>query len=94
MRNVNISAGYCKADEVDADRWQQLNNQCGGDEPIRAALGYLTLWNWSSFPYVDIVLMGDEGSMELIASYRKEKDGPAGYTIGAVWHDDHFGFHS
>lgn len=93
-RNITISAGYCKENENDADRWQHLSNQCGGDEHIRAALGYLSLWNWSSYPYVDIVLMGSEGEMELIANYRKEAGGPIGYAIGAVWHGDHFGFHS
>ena len=94
MREITISAGHCEPGEQDADRWQRLNEQCGGDEPIRNALGYLSLWNWSSFPHVDIVLMGGAGEMELIASYRKEKGGPAGYAIGAVWHGDHFGFHS
>ncbi len=95
MRTVKISAGCLDPLQTDADKWAQLHEQCGGtDEPIRAALGYLSLWNWSSFPHVDIVLMGRKGDMELCAYYRKEEGGPAGYTIGAVWHGDHFGFHS
>jgi len=95
MRTINISAGHLAAGQVDSDKWMQLHEQCGStDEPIRTALGYLSLWNWSSFTHVDIVLMGEPGEMELLASYRKEAGGRAGYTIGAVWHDDHWGFHS
>lgn len=95
MRTININAGSGKPGEVDADRWQQLHTQCGGtDEPIRAALGYLSLWNWSTYPVVDITIMGREGDMELCAFYRKEAGGKAEYVIGAVWHGDHFGFHS
>ena len=95
MRNITISAGHLNDGEEDADRWQKMSEQCGGDEPIRKALGYLSLWNWSTYPFVNIVLMGDsEGEMELLASYRKEEGGEAGYTIGAVWHGNDFGFHS
>jgi len=94
MRNVNINAGFSQSGETDADRWAQLNEQCGGDKPIRDALGYLSLWNWDGFPHVDIVLMGSKGEMELLATYRKEAGGEVGYAIGAVWHGDHFGFHS
>lgn len=95
MRTINISAGCLDTGETDADKWVQLHEQCGGtDEPIRAALGYLSLWNWSTYPVVDIVLMGRKGNMELCAYYRNEAGGKAGYVIGAVWHGDHFGFHS
>ena len=93
MRTINISAGDCGDGQTEADRWQQLSDQCGGDEPIRKAIGYLSLWNWSRYPRVDIVLMGREGALELIASYR-EKEDQVGYAICAVWHGDHFGFHS
>lgn len=94
-RVVNISAGCLDPLQTDADKWEQLRRQCGGDEmPIREALGYLSLWNWADYPHVDIVLMGREGSMELAAYYRKEAGGPAGYVIGAVWHGERFGFHS
>lgn len=101
-RVINVSAGCTDPGETDADKWAALNRQCGGsDVPIRAALGYLSLWNWSSFPHVDIVLMGRGGCMELCAYYRTEAGGKAGYVIGAVWHENaaeehggHFGFHS
>lgn len=93
-RIITISAGNCEPGQTDADRWEQLYNQCGGETAVRSALGYLSLWNWTGYPYVNIVLMGREGEMELIANYRKEDGGTIGYTIGAVWHGDHFGFHS
>lgn len=96
MRTINISAGHLAEGETDADRWAALHTQCGGtDEHIRNALGYLSLWNWSSYPHVDICLFGETGgNMELLAMYRKEAGGSIGYSIGAVWHGDHFGFHS
>ena len=96
MRVINISAGHLEPGQTDADRWAQLHEQCGGtDEPIRDALGYLSLWNWSTYPHVDIVLMGNvTRELELIAYYRPAAGEKAGYVIGAVWHADHFGFHS
>ena len=94
MRKININGGYCKEEETETDRWAQFSEQCGGDEKIRDAIGYLSLWNWSTFPHVNIVLMGNAGQMELIASYYKEEGGQLGYVIAAIWHGDHFGFHS
>ncbi len=94
-RTINISAGCLDPLQTDDAKWQQLRHQCGDDDKaIRDAIGYLSLWNWSGYPHVDIVLMGREGDMELCAYYRKEPGGKAGYVIGAVWHGDHFGFHS
>lgn len=60
------------------------------NEKVFAALGYLTTWNMT-FPQVDIFMGYDHE--ELIAVY-KDEEGNRRYTIGAVWHDDHFGFHS
>lgn len=94
MRTINISAGYANPEETEADRWEQLKEQCGGNEEIQKAIGYLSVWNWDGYSHVDIVLMGKKGEMEMIATYRHEKGGEMGYTIGAVWHNDHFGFHS
>ena len=56
---------------------------------VNGALGYLSQW-CLRFPRVSIYIAGKD---ELVARYRKE-DGSLGYVIGAVWHDDHFGFHS
>lgn len=93
-RIVTITTSADAYGVTDADRWQQFSDQCGGDQPIRDALGYLSLWNWSSFPHVNIAIMGKAGDMELTALYRKDAEGPATYVIGAVWHEDHFGYHS
>ena len=54
------------------------------------AIGYLSTWNMSH-PKVIIRRGGKED--DLVAHYFLE-DGSCGYTIGAVWHDDHYGFHS
>lgn len=95
MRIINISAGYLNDGDVDADKWQAFSTQCGGDKPIREALGYLSLWNWSTYPVVDITIMGEApGSLELLAYYRTEPGGQAGYVIGAVWQGNRFSFHS
>ena len=55
------------------------------------AIGYLSTWNLT-FPKVTIRAVDcDDG--ELIAIYETE-EGKTGYVIGAVWHNDHYGFHS
>lgn len=95
MRTITINAGTYLPDETDADRWEQLENQCNGDaRAINLAIGHLSQWSMNTYPFVDINLQGRKGEMELLAVYRKEKDGKPEYVIGAVWHDDHFGFHS
>ena len=65
-----------------------------GHDKLNAALGYLAGWNMS-FPHVTISGGVYGGTPELIAAYRADTDDTRpGYVIGAVWHDDHFGFHS
>lgn len=54
------------------------------------ALGYLSTWNMT-FAHCDIYA---DGKTDLVAVYREAPEGPSKYTIGAVWHDDHYGFHS
>lgn len=53
------------------------------------AIGYLATWALQ-YPQVNIYR---DGATDLVASYFNEK-GERIYTIGAVWHDDHYGFHS
>lgn len=53
------------------------------------AIGYLSSWNMS-YPTVRIFR---DGGDDLVAAYFKE-DGERGYVIGAVWHGEHYGFHS
>jgi hypothetical protein len=57
-------------------------------DKLWTAIGYLSSWNLS-YPTVDIF---KDGGDDLVAVY--SKDGDRVYTIGAVWHDDHYGFHS
>jgi hypothetical protein len=59
-------------------------------EKFYRAVGYLCTWN-PTFPIVDI--LSDREKTDLVAVYRSN-DGKIGYTIGAVWHDDHYGMHS
>ena len=53
------------------------------------ALGYLGTWNMT-YPSVDIYTDGDT---DMVAVY-KDETGTSGYVIGAVWHEDHYEFHS
>lgn len=53
------------------------------------AIGYLTTWNMT-FPTVEIRI---DGETDMVAVYKDENDN-VGYVIGAVWHGDHYGFHS
>jgi len=64
-----------------------------GSQRFYEALGYLTSWNMT-YSYVRITGGTYCGNPELIATYKDEADGGVCYQIGAVWHDDHFGFHS
>lgn len=69
---------------------EQMEMQHGTDmtEWYRA-IGRLSTWNMS-FPTCDIYA---DGKTDMVAVYRNEQ-GERGYVIGAVWHDDHYGFHS
>ena len=58
---------------------------------VESALGYLSSWNMS-FPIVTIYISGDDEIRAVY--YSKADDKRAGYVLAAVWHDDHFGFHS
>ena len=58
-------------------------------DKLWTAIGYLSTWNLS-YPTVSIFR---DGGNDLVAVYHKDDDERA-YVIGAVWHDDHYGFHS
>lgn len=68
----------------------ELHEQVG-IEHVQKALGYLSTWNFT-FPKVRIWI--DVKQCEIIATYFREDGATVGYCIGAVWHGDHFGFHS
>ena len=61
------------------------------EREVYRALGYLSTWNMS-YPIVKIWINAKYN--ELNAAYFSEDGVECGYAIGAVWHDDHFGFHS
>jgi|AntAceMinimDraft_6_1070360.scaffolds.fasta_scaffold237203_1 hypothetical protein len=54
------------------------------------AIGYLSMWNLN-FPSCTI---STDGATDLFAVYFDESDPDRRYVIGAVWHGDHYGFHS
>ena len=66
---------------------------------IRDAIGHLSLWALpgevsSSYNHC-VIRCADTTSPELVACYYPDitSDKPS-YVIGAIWHGDHFGFHS
>jgi hypothetical protein len=63
-----------------------------GNKKLCCAIGYLSQWNLS-IPKVSIIGGVYSGNPELTANYWRA-DGTFAYQIGAVWHGDHFGFHS
>lgn len=58
---------------------------------VERALGYLSSW-YMAFPIVTIYIAGDEEIRAVY--YKKADDKRAGYVLAAIWHGDHFGFHS
>ncbi len=79
---------------IDADSMVRLAEVSGNAELFKA-IGYLSQWNLNMRR---VRILGDvyDGNPELVATYwRHDTEGePIAYQIGAVWHDDHFGFHS
>jgi hypothetical protein len=58
------------------------------------AIGYLATWGSNAENEITRAVIGvDWSAPDMIAHYYKE-DGTRVFTLGAVWHDDHFGFHS
>jgi hypothetical protein len=58
-------------------------------DKLWTAIGYLSTWNLS-YPTVNI--FRDRGD-DLVAVYLNDA-GETKYVIGAVWHGEHYGFHS
>jgi hypothetical protein len=67
-----------------------------GNAALFSAIGYLSQWAFGSARYAVCEIIGGvyDGNPELVATYRAEAGGPITYQLGAVWHGDHFGFHS
>ena len=80
----------------DAGKLESLAETTSMAEVYRA-LGYLSAWNMTGYPVVDLAICGeptDSEPMEILAYYRKEAGAVPGYVIGAVWNGERFGFHS
>ena len=67
----------------------QIAESIGTWEKLWHAIGYLSTWNLS-YPTVNIFR---DGGDDLVAAYLDD-GGNRKYVIGAVWHDDHYGYHS
>ena len=79
---------------IDADTMVAIAEITGNAELFKA-IGYLSQWNLN-LARVRIIGGVYDGTPELIATYwrHNEHDQPIAYQLGAVWHGDHFGFHS
>lgn len=94
MRDIKIIVSNHDGREEE-EFWHGLKKQCGDETEILKTIGYLSMWNKENYPFVRIVLMGDDkDGYELQASYSKEENGATGYVIAAIWHGECFGFHS
>ncbi len=67
----------------------EIAESIGTWDKLWTAIGYLSTWNLS-YPTVNI--HRDRGD-DLYAIY-VNNEGETGYVIGAVWHGEHYGFHS
>ncbi len=67
--------------------------ETAGYTQLMAAIAYLSTWNVTTFPVVTISRDGSDTS-DLFAYYSDPDNPDRRYAIGAVWHDDHYGFHS
>jgi hypothetical protein len=67
----------------------QIAESVGSWDKMWTAIGYMATWN-TTYPTVKI--MRDGGSNMVAIYYRHNDDRE--YVIGAVWHEDHYGFHS
>jgi len=67
----------------------QIAESIGTWDKLWQAIGYLSSWNMS-YPTVRIFR---DYKTDLIAAYL-DADGGRQYVIGAVWHGEHYGFHS
>ncbi len=89
MTHRTVTHGYTP------DQFTQLCAVCSPGNVFQA-IGYLSTWGMEAHPHVNLGIMAsnEPGACEILAYYRKEPGGPVTYAIGAVWHGDHFGFHS
>lgn len=77
---VNLTSGTATEIAVEINSWDKLH----------AAIGYLSMWAVDAYP--NVLIIRDSGA-DLLGIYY-DADNNHKYTIGAVWHGDHYGFHS
>jgi hypothetical protein len=81
--NRTIDLGLSASDMI------EIAVSIGTYDKLWQAIGYLSTWNQS---YPKVCIYRDRGN-DLLAVYLNDA-GETKYAIGAVWHDDHYGFHS
>ena len=74
---------------MDSETQTAMQHATNHDEWFRA-LGRLCAWGRGTYPSVAIHA---DGETDMIAIYT-DAEGNRGFTMGAVWHNDHYGFHS
>lgn len=77
---------------LNADEVTELAETAGYTQ-LMAAIAYLSTWNIATFPGVTITRDRMDTS-DLFALYYDPSNPERRYAMGAVWHDDHYGFHS
>ena len=74
---------------MDSTQLTQIKEAVGPSH-FYSALGYLSQWNLT-YGHVEIT---QDDTTDMVAVYRATPGAPVEYVIGAVWHEDHYGFHS
>jgi hypothetical protein len=101
-RLTNHFSGHNQGDDTMTDRTIRLGLSAEtmtdianitGNDALFGAIGYLSTWGMGH-AFCEIIGGVYDGVPEIIATYRGEELGKITYQIGAVWHTDHFGFHS
>jgi hypothetical protein len=84
MRNIEL--------HLSSEDMIQIAEDIGTWDKLWTAIGYLSSWNLS-YPTVHIYRETGYRNTDLYAVYSDEA-GDTKYVIGAVWHGEHYGFHS
>lgn len=59
------------------------------------AISYLSTWAFDTYDTVSICTNDRDIEFTAVYSHSMDRDvNPKKYVLGAVWHEDHFGFHS
>jgi hypothetical protein len=82
-RTVNI--------QIESDKFVEIAAEVGYDK-LYEAIGYLSTWSIMGTGYDTVTIFHDR-DLDLVAMYARN-DGGQHYIIGAVWHEDHYGYHS